>query len=171
MPFPTTLSINIAHGVVTLDEPLPRRPDVDDLFIAAAANEFPVQGSRQLLPREAPLNIPHLIVQSTSSQVALSALQVDFEVRFYGDYPTDSNRCHEYIERKMTALLEALVAAGARPVLAGMVLTMNLSFQGQDDIDPVSYMLDHHVHAGAPRDATERCADTNLGSASPITTS
>lgn len=50
-----------------------------------------------MLPAEAPPQSPHLILGSSSSQLAISVAQADFEVRFYGDYLDDIARGLEYV--------------------------------------------------------------------------
>jgi hypothetical protein len=121
-----------------------RRPDQDEAFIAAVADEFPHVATRQLLPTEAPPGAPHLVLSSTSSQLALSALQADFEVRFYGDFPNDPGRCHEYIRQKMQALLRGWNAIGQQPSFVGLIITIHFSFGQDPEHEALRHVMQHH---------------------------
>lgn len=162
MPFPERPTYKVAHGVLGVDQPLNRQPGLDEALIAALREEFPMVGPRQILPTEAPPNLPHLILQSTSSQVAISISQIDFEVRFYGDYATSLDLCDEYVRRKMTALLRGWQAIGAQPVLAGLVLTLGFSLMDEPDIEPATFMLEHHLRAEVPGPSVQD-VKTHLG--------
>jgi hypothetical protein len=96
-------SFQRAHAVFQLGA-FTRDPAKDEAFIEAVKGEFPNVISRQQLPPEALGPAPHLVLASTSSQLAVSALQVDFEVRFYGDYVDDIQRGVDYVENKLTAI-------------------------------------------------------------------
>lgn len=144
MPFPEP-SFAAAHGVVRLEDPVARRPENDERFAAAIASEFPTRGHQQILPPEVPPGIPHMIIQSGSSQVAVASVQADFEVQFYGDYVSSAALCFDYINRKMLALLRGWQALEAKVAVVGLELKMHFSFSGQDEMTPIAHMLDKHV--------------------------
>lgn len=89
--------------------------------MAKARREFPNIMSRQMLPPEAPSQIPNLTLGGTSSQLALSSAQADFEVRFYGEYMRDLDRGLECVEKKIQAVLSAYQAIDVVPSLIGLV--------------------------------------------------
>ncbi len=117
----------MAHAVLQAPYPVQRDPAKDELFIAAVRREFPNIMARQMLPVEAPSQIPHLTLGGTSSQLALSAAQADFEVRFYGDYLSDLERGLEYVERKLQRVLAGYQAIEVVPSLIGLVATLHFS--------------------------------------------
>src|SRR4051794_25419311 len=112
LPKPTFL---VAHAVFQVPRPLPRDPVRDELFIAAVRDEFPNLLSRQALPPEVPIQAPYLTLASTSSQLAISPVQADFEVRFYGDFPSDLDKSLAYVERKLLAILRGFSALEIAP--------------------------------------------------------
>ncbi|CAN5579090.1 hypothetical protein BH24ACT24_BH24ACT24_03970 [soil metagenome] len=143
MPFPEP-RFSVAHGV--LAPPFPsREPSQDERFIAAVRNDFPNLINRQALPAEAPPTAPHLMMASTSSQLAVSAAQADFEVRFYGSYNTNLPLATEYIERKMDTVLDGYNAVGQTPSVVGLIATLHFSFKDQDLASPTSHVLRTHL--------------------------
>lgn len=54
------------------------------------------------------------MIASTSSQLAVSTSQADFQVHFYGDYETDIPRAMRYVRDKLKAVRRAYEAANAR---------------------------------------------------------
>jgi hypothetical protein len=146
---------------------MPRRPEADEAFMAAVRYEFPTVATRQLLPVEAPAGAPHLILQSTSSQLAVSALQTDLQVRFYGDFVDDVARCREYLSRKMGSVLQGWEAVDGHPAFIGLILTVHFPLSEDDEISPIPHILERHVRsevdAGVVNDAkvqlTVRVAD------------
>lgn len=120
--------------------------------MAAVRHEFPNVLNRAALPPEAPPNTPHVVLASTSSQLALSALQADFQVRFYGDYLSDINRGVEYIERKLIAVFEGFGTIDAPVASIGVIGTLNFSFAGVEE-RPVDHIL--RTHLRSPVDAAE----------------
>jgi|SRR5579862_2218947 len=138
LPSPTLQS---ARAVLNLSQPLLRRPDQDDLLIAAARPEFPIVVARQLLPVETPLTVPHLVVQSTASRAAISAIGAEFETRFYGDYETDPEKSFQYLRKKLHGLLTALQAVDATPSFAGVITVSHLNFAEQD-LEPARYLAE-----------------------------
>lgn len=133
----------LVHVVLQAPFPIQRNPAMDERFIAAARREFPNILGRQALPPEAPSQVPHLTMGGSSSQLALSAAQVDFEVRFYGDYVTDLDRGLAYVEQKIRAVLSAYQAIDVVPSMIGLVAT--LRFVTDSDIEPVNHMLTNHL--------------------------
>jgi hypothetical protein len=121
----------------------------DEAFIAAVRSEFPNVLNRVALPPEAPPNAPHLTLASTSSQLAVSNVQADFEVRFYGDYLGDIGRALEYVERKLAVVFDAFDAPVA---IIGLIGTLNFSFAGRED-RPVDHIL--RTHLRSPVDPAE----------------
>jgi hypothetical protein len=134
------------QGSVGVPTPTLRQPEGDQAFINAVREEFPTVVARQALPAEAPPTIPHLALQSTTSQLAVSATRADFQKRFYGDYVEDSERCHEYLERKLRAVLQGWRATPAEPTLVGVVLTLHFSFTGEET-SPVEHIVGTQLHA------------------------
>jgi hypothetical protein len=150
------------HAVLQLPTISGRDPRQDEIFIAAVADEFPNVVSHQALAAETPLIAPHLVLASTSSQLALSAMQADFEVRFYGDYATDIERALEFVERKLRAILKGYDALGARPMMIGAIATLEFSFSDQQGAGPAEHILGTHlrieVDPGVLQDALARVA-------------
>lgn len=161
MPLPAPSYIQ-AQAVFNLARPIPRRPDIDEAFLNAVGTEFPTVANRQLLPQDAPAGAPHLIVQSTSSQLAVSSLDSNFQVRFYGEFLTDFNRCHEYLARKMEATLRGWEAVGAEPAVVGAVLGMNFSLDNEGGSDAVRHVLSTLVSAGVDPEVVHQ-ANVALG--------
>jgi len=137
LPQPTFL---VAHGVLGLANPAPPDPGRDQRLIEAVRQEFPNVVNHQLPPPGMPVLAPHLLLASTSSQVALSLAQADFEVRFYGDYLTDIGRGLEYVERKLTAVRSGLIAADLQPSTIGLVATLHFSFEEYKGASPAAYV-------------------------------
>lgn len=146
---PATLAM--AHGVLQFPTLLPRDPARDEAFIEAVAIEFPNVVSRQSLPAETPPMTPHLVLSSTSSQLAVSAVQADFEVRFYGEYASNVELGLEYIERKLRAILGGFDAIGAKPMLFGLISTLNFSFQ-DSETTPAEHILKTHLQTSVDPD-------------------
>jgi hypothetical protein len=140
-PEPTFIA---AHGVLQLPNPAPRDPARDETLIAEVRGEFPNILNRQLLPPEAAPGVPHLVMSSTSSQLAISAMQADFEVRFYGDYVDDLARGLEYVERKIETILRGFKAVDLTPSMVGLIATLHFSFKGLDE-QPTTHILRTHL--------------------------
>ncbi len=132
------------HAVLQAPNPLPRDPAKDDLFITAVRHEFPNIVSRQILPAEVPSQLPHLTLAGTSSQLALSAVQADFEVRFYGDYLRDVCRGLEYVETKIGTILAGYRAIGVSPSMIGLIGTLHFSL-GESNEEAVRHIVDTHL--------------------------
>jgi hypothetical protein len=146
MPFPPA-TIALAHAVVQFAAPQTRDPARDELFIGAVDAEFPNVITRQYLPSETPAVAPHLVLASTSSQLAVSAVQADFEVRFYGEeYVSDFGRAFEYVERKLMSLLQGLEAANIRPMTIGLITNLRFSFRAVDE-SPAIHVLTTHLRS------------------------
>ncbi len=79
--------------------------------------------------QELPLEAPHLVVASTSSRLAVSTVQADFSVRFYGDYVNDIERGVHYVREKLGTTLDACQAAGISVASLGVVLSVNFTDQ------------------------------------------
>lgn len=133
-----------AHGVLGLSALLPRDPGLDETLIGALRQEFPNVVLRQPPLAAMPNEGPRIVLASTSSQLAISPGQADFEVRFYGDYPSAPDKCLEYLHRKMEAIRMALGSIQVVPANIGVVATLNFSFE-QSDESPVAHMLDKHL--------------------------
>lgn len=116
----------------------------DEAFIAAVRSEFSNVLNRVSLPAQAPPNAPHLTLASTSSQLAVSSVQADFEVRFYGDYLDDVDRALEYVERKLAVVFGAFEAIDAPVAAVGLIGTLHFSFTGRQD-RPVDHILQTHL--------------------------
>lgn len=133
----------------------------DEAFIAAVRSEFPNVLNRVSLPPEGPPNAPHLTLASTSSQLAVSGVQADFEVRFYGDYLDDIDHALRYVERKLAVVFAAFDAIDAPVAMIGLIGTLNFSFAGRDD-RPVDHILQTHLRSsvdpGEVQDAVARIA-------------
>jgi hypothetical protein len=138
------------HAVLQFPTIVGRDTRRDQLFIAAVKEEFPNVVSHQALPAETPLNAPHLVLASTSSQLALSAVQADFEVRFYGDYASDIEQALAYVERKLRVILGGFEAIDAQPMTMGVIATLEFSFQG--DERPTDHILATHLRTDVDPD-------------------
>jgi hypothetical protein len=161
MPLPDPV-FAVSHGVFQLATPQGIDPGRDERFIAAVRSEFPNLINRQFLPPETPALVPHLVLASTSSQLALSAVQADFEVRFYGEFPSDIERCVAYVERKMRSVLTGFSEAGMVPSTVGLVSTLRFSLRDRPDETATSHILTTHLRSDVPlddvQDATARIA-------------
>jgi hypothetical protein len=138
------------RGKVVLGLPKPgyRRPDLDDQFIRSVQNDFPVVASRQLLASEAPLQVPYLLLQSTASRLAVSAVGAEMEVAFYGEFANNYQLCREYLKRKSMAVIRGWAATTeVVPSLFGVLLTANFSFTTLGT-SPVKHLLEHHLRPG-----------------------
>jgi hypothetical protein len=154
---PVTLrepTFQAAHGVLQLPNPISRDPSRDEIFVAAVRDSFPNVISRQVVPPEVPLLAPHLTLSSTSSQLAVSAVQADFEVRFYGEYPADLNRCLEYVERKMLSILGGFSALDVVPSMVGLIGTLHFSFEGLAE-EPAAHILSTHLRTDVDPDGVQ----------------
>jgi hypothetical protein len=151
----------VAHAVLGFAAALSREPAETEQLTAELRSGFPNLIARPLLPPEAPLQTPHLTVASTSAQLAISAIQADFEVRFYGDYLNDLDKSLEYVERKVQAVHAALRARGITPSMIGIVGTFNFSF-GLDGLAPADHILatqlNVSVDPGVVQEAVARIA-------------
>lgn len=155
MPFPDP-KFAVAHGVLGTPAPVPRGGGEIETFIAAVREDFPNVLNRQVLPPEAPAGAPHLILQSTSSQLAVTGLQADFEAHFYGAFETDFDRCRDYIRRKMLAVFQGWQAVGAEVTVAGLILTMRFPLEGEDDGDElIRHLLATHLRPDVAADAVQ----------------
>jgi hypothetical protein len=114
--------------------------------MAAVRSEFPNVLTQVSLPAEAPPNAPGLVLASTSSQLAVSSAQADFEVRFYGDYLNDVERALEYVERKLATVFSGFAAIDSPVAGIGLVCTLDISFKDQDPSRrPVDHILQTHL--------------------------
>jgi hypothetical protein len=151
----------LAHAVLGFAKPMPRDPSEVEKLTEQLRPAFPNLLARPLLPPEAPPQTPHLTLASTSAQVAVSALQADFQVPFYGDYLEDTSRSIEYIEAKVLAILGGLEALEVPVMTVGLIGTIRFSF-GVDGPSAVDHILGTHlkldVDASAVQDALARVA-------------
>jgi hypothetical protein len=126
----------------------PRGAGRDEAFIAAVRDEFPNVLNRSMLPVEAPPTTPHITLASTSSQLAVSSMQADFEVRFYGDYLTDIGMGLEYVERKLNAMLAGFAAVETPASMIGLIATLHFSFEDvEGDDTPAAHILRTHLRS------------------------
>ena len=143
MPFPSPRYLS-AHGVLSPAFPS-REPSQDERFVAVTRRAFPNIVTRQVLPPEAPPTAPHLVMASTSSQLAVSAAQADFDVRFYNEYVTDLALASEYVENKMAAVLEGYAAVAVTPSLVGVIATVQFSFKDGEFSPPAVHVMQNHL--------------------------
>ena len=136
----------LVHAVLQPPGIVSRDPGRDEVFIEAVREQFPNVVSRQFLPIEVPAQTPHLTLASSSSQLALSAAQADFEVRFYGDYRTERDHALQYVENKLLAILAGYRAIDVTP--AGIGLISTLQFRARDTAEsPVEHVLRTHLRS------------------------
>lgn len=147
MPLPSPEFVRV-HGLLQFPTLLPPDPGRDERLIAALAKAFPYVVARQYLPAGSPANTPHLVLTSSSSQLAISAVQADFEVRFYGPYTGDVERCLGYVADKLSTLRQALAELGVDAVTLGIVATVNLPFAAEETETPSGYILRQHLAVG-----------------------
>lgn len=121
------------QGVFELHE-IGRDQARDEQFIAAVRPEFPHVQNRQMLPAEAPLQAPHLILASQSAKLSLSALSAEVEIQFYGELVTNVDKALEYASRKLNAVYDALNAVGMRIEIFGGVARIHYPRPDGDDL-------------------------------------
>jgi hypothetical protein len=142
LPVPRIVS---AHGVLGLPRVLPLSPEVDEQLVAALRGAFPNVVLRQPPLMGAPATEgPRLILTSTSAQLLITAVQADFEVRFYGDFEKDPERALPYVSNKLEAIRAGFQAVGLTPSSIGCVLLAQFSFAGID-VSPVEHILATHL--------------------------
>jgi hypothetical protein len=150
-----------AHGVLGLRDVVVPDPSRHEEFISAVRSEFPNVLNRVALPPEAPPTAPHITLASTSSQLAVSRVQADFEVGFYGDYLDDISRGLDYVERKLTTVLAGFDAVGMGVSTIGLIGTLHFSYRDREE-RPVDHILQTHlrtsVDAAQVQDAVARVA-------------
>jgi hypothetical protein len=158
LPSPRFVAV---QGVLGLPALLPPSPELDEAFVAAMRTEFP-----NLVMRQAPMalagNTPRLVLTSSSSQLALSPNQADFEVRFYGEYPENANLCLTYIQRKIEAIRRGFAAIEFTPATIGLVARLQFSFKDIDE-SPVAHILKTHLRVDLdPDDVADAVARVSL---------
>jgi hypothetical protein len=141
LPDPTIVA---AQAVLGLRELRPRDGGRDAAFITAVRSEFANVLNHVSLPPEAPPNAPHLMLASTSSQLAISAVQADFQVRFYGNLLNDIGSALAYVERKLAVVFAGFEGIDAPIGQIGLVGTLQFSFAGRED-RPVDHILKTHL--------------------------
>jgi hypothetical protein len=132
----------MAHAVIGLSSITLADPARDERFIATVKGEFPNVVNRQSLPPEMPSVAPRLLLASTSSQLAVAAAQVEFVVRFYGEYVRDVGRGLDYVERKLSTVLEGLAAADLPPSTLGIIGTFRYQGTGDEEANATSHILE-----------------------------
>jgi hypothetical protein len=146
-------AFQMAHAVLGIDPVVMGDPARDERFIAAVKTEFPNLVTRQHLPAEMPPGAPRLLLASTSSQLAVSASQIDFEVRFYGDYLGDSARGIDYVDNKLQTVLQGLEAADLNAVTVGLIGTFRFPFPSEAEGDsPALHILETLLKADVDRE-------------------
>lgn len=136
-----------AHAVVGFPAQIPRDPVQSEILATALREQFPnviTQGF--MLTAGMPTQTPHMTLTSSSSQLAISAFQADFDVRFYGDYVTDIARALEFVERKLVAVLRGFTAINMKPALIGLVGTFHFVFADGDDGATAAHILGTHLN-------------------------
>lgn len=128
------------QGVIGIAEPIAMPASIDQAFIDAVRGEFATVVARQPVPDGAPLNLPHLMLQSTTSQLAVSAARADFQKQFYGEWAQDPEACFGYAARKLRAVLAGWDATPGQPSFVGVVLNVQFPFEG-DGPTPVEQIL------------------------------
>jgi hypothetical protein len=123
-----------------------RDPSRDEPFIQSVAPAFPHLVNRQFVPADAAPQTPHLVLASTSSQLAVSAAQADFQVRFYGDYVADIERALDYIRGKLGYVLAACERVNLPVTALGLVLTLQFPLDGGQDA-AVKHIRNVHLRA------------------------
>lgn len=132
------------QSVLQFDTPVGRDPARDELLVQGVKTQFPNIVLRQYLPPDVPPTTPHLVLTSTSSQLAISAVAAQFQVRFYGDYLDDVERGLEYVEEKLSVTLAGLQEAGLEPVSVGIVASMQFPYPEGGE-NPAEYVLATHL--------------------------
>jgi hypothetical protein len=151
MPLPEP-KIRGCHGVLTvlLDRPVARDEQTTARLARLLATAFPSQSPGTWLPPGAPDELPHLVVQSRSSQLTFSRVQADFEVRFYDEYERSFPLTQEYVEQKLRAALAAWTEIGAAPVFTDLSLTLQYSLHNQADQTPAEFLVAAHLQHEVP---------------------
>ena len=161
MPLPQPALVNV-HAVLGVANPAPMDPARDDRFIEAVRPEFPNVLTRQFAPPGQLVFAPHLVLASSSAQLAVSIAQADFEVRFYGDYSNDLDRAFEYVDRKVSSIRHGFEATDQSPSIIGMVATLHFSCAEVDGRSPAEHvqatLLNTQVPADELQDALARVA-------------
>ncbi len=130
----------MAHGVIGLADAVGMDPARDQRLIQALRPEFPNVINHQLPPAGLPVLAPHLVLASSSSQLAISLGQADFEVRFYGDYLNDLDKGLEYVERKLQAVRAGFAAVDLVPSSVGLIATLHFSCAEIDGASPAEHI-------------------------------
>lgn len=115
-------------------------------------SEFPNVLNHVSMPPDAPPPAPHLTLASSSSQLTLSAVQAEFQVRFYGDYLMDVGRALAYVERKLSVVFAGFETLDAPITTIGLIGTLNFSFLEREE-----RAVDHiaHTHLRTALDTPE----------------
>lgn len=141
LPPPTVIA---AQSAISLPRALPFSPAIDEQLIAALAAEFPNVLFRQTPLVGTPAEGPRLVVGSTSSQLVVSQDQADFQVRFYGDFPSDVNQCLAYTRNKLEAVRTAFASLEIEPAEMGLIVQTQFSFAGAEE-RPTDHILATHL--------------------------
>lgn len=144
----------MAHAVLGLGHPLSPEPHLDETFIGAVGREFPNVVTRQPPLSGLPVQGPRVVLTSSSSQLVLSAVQADFEVRFYGEYATDLPRAMEYIGRKLDAVRLGFDSIGQRLTNVGAIATFHFSTKESGE-HPAQHILATHLRSDADPDTVQ----------------
>jgi hypothetical protein len=149
--------LSAAQVSVGVAAPVPASSD--QRFIDAARGEFPTLVARQDPPAGAPASLPHLALQSTTAQLAVSSVRSDLQKQFYGEFAADFDQALGYLSRKLHVILAAWRAAGAVPSFLGAVLQVQFPFTGEGPTPTghlLSTFLRTEVDAAAVQDAQVR---------------
>jgi hypothetical protein len=137
--------LSAVQSVLQFSGPAGREPARDEAIVQGVKSEFPNVVLRQYLPPDAPAIAPHLVLSSTSSQLAVSAVAAQFQVQFYGDYLGDVELGIEYVERKLSAVLAGLRAAEIEPATVGVVAAMHFPFSVGEEQAVIDHILGTHL--------------------------
>jgi hypothetical protein len=138
------LNVITAQAVIGLPRALPGTPGVDEHLVAALRPSFANVVHREAPILGAPPQGARLVLTSTSSQLVISDAQADFQVRFYGDFPADPERCLAYAHTKVEAIRLAFAALDLRPITFGVVLQSQFSFRDLT-VKPTEHILATHL--------------------------
>lgn len=144
MPLPTPTLVS-AHGVLGFAYPS-RDASRDERFIQAVSEAFPHIANRVMLSSDAGLQSPHLVLASTSSQLAVSALQADFQVRFYDEYLDDLERGITYARDKLSTAVVAFEASGTEVASVGVIVTLHFKHE-EGQVAPVEHLRNVHLRS------------------------
>jgi hypothetical protein len=129
-----------AQGVLGFAYPIFDASQVEK-FIPLVSSAFPHVLNRT--PGQADPRTPHLVVASSSSQLAASKIQADFQVRFYDALANDVPRGIAYVHDKLDVAVQAFIECEVPLVALGVIVTLH--FATNDAPNPVAHLRDVHL--------------------------